>query len=72
MKIELRIDPDGAPIIFFPDEQNPHNHRVMCYEKIGQHGEAQRAYMRQCKRPANDAERRSCWHLLREWANLPD
>ena len=71
MKIELRIEPDGQPILFFPDEQNPRNHMVLCYAQVGQHSESSRAYMRQCKRPQTPEERKSALDLLRQWANMP-
>ena len=71
MKIYVRLENDGAPILFFQDiGKPPRNGLVECYAHNGQHSEATRAYMRQCKKPETAAQFVACCKLLREWAGI--
>lgn len=72
MKLDVRLQDDGAPIIFFLDQWEPHNpSRITCYAHAGQHAEAARAYMRQCKKPVEPEEIERCCRLLTQWAKIP-
>ena len=68
MKIDCRLEDDNSPVLFFPDEQNPRNRAILCYSRIGQHSEASRGYMRDCRKPKTQEEIKSCLDLLIEWA----
>ncbi len=70
MKIECKIEDGNSPVLFFPDEQNPRNKTIMCYSRIGQHSEASRGYMRECRKPETENEIKKCLDLLIEWAKI--
>ena len=72
MKIELKLEDDGAPILFFIDGYTTaHDRHIACYAHVGQHGESTRAYMRQCRKPATVQEKSRCFSLLMQWLRLP-
>lgn len=58
MRIEARLEKHGGrmvPIIFFPDDVET-DKAIRCYTFHDGHGAAERAYMRQCKKPATPDE----------------
>jgi hypothetical protein len=72
MKLDIRLDQEGLPIIFFLDDWEPSQpHYIGCYQRLGQHSEAARAYMRQCRKPETPEDYSRCCSLLIEWARLP-
>ena len=70
MKIDIRLEDDGAPVLFFPDDVNERKKTIMVYSRIGQHSEASRAYMRACRKPQTAEDVARCIDLLREWCRL--
>jgi hypothetical protein len=61
-----RVHPEHGPILFINDCPATFGHLV-CYQHIGQHGEASLDYYRETK-PAREGE---CDALLREWNGQP-
>ena len=69
MKIELRLDPDGQPVLFLPDEARASDcHRVPCYTSKDGDSASTRAYMRRCTQPATREDLAACCLLLVGWA----
>jgi hypothetical protein len=70
MKIDVRLETIGGqlvPVLFFPDEIERDKTIAAFSEKEG-HTSAARAYMRQCKKPSNEAEYLACFQVLKRYA----
>jgi hypothetical protein len=63
-----RVEKDGTPILFLPDDTGPNFGCIGCYAHIGQHSAAAVGYYREFTRPARKGE---CDALLREYASIP-
>jgi hypothetical protein len=69
MKIETRLETIGGqlvPVLFFPDEVE-RDKTISAYSEREGHISASRAYMRQCKKPSNEAEYLACFQVLRRY-----
>jgi len=63
-----RIEKDGTPILFLPDDPCSRPDRIGCYAHLGQHSEADIGYYYQDTKPdrAN-----ACAPLLNEYRSIP-
>jgi hypothetical protein len=69
MKIETRLETIGGqlvPVLFFPDEVE-RDKSIAAYSEKDGYISAARAYMRQCKKPSNEAEYLACFQVLRRY-----
>ena len=62
-----RIDKDGTPVLFFPDDPVSKPGMIVCYAHIGQHSEASKDYYWNDTKPDKSND---CADLIREYENL--
>lgn len=71
MKIDVRIDADGFPVLFLTDTPWDAREKLLtCFSQHEGHGGAARGYMRQCKAPDTEAEFIAASKLLMLWASI--